>query len=231
MNVPVVENVLKLNDQIAAVNRQKLHEAGVMTLDLIGGPGCGKTTLLEATLRELADHVNLGVLVGDLATSRDGNRMKQWSDQVVQINTGRGCHLDANQVQQGMEHLDLEALDILIIENVGNMICPVGFDLGQDLKIAMFSVTDGDDKPAKHPPLTCTADAIILNKCDLTPHVNFEFENFLTDVRAANHEAPILRVSASQGDVEAWTNWLTSHWEHFQVNTLGRKSDHVVLEA
>ncbi len=208
MKVPIVENVLKLNDEVAALNRQTLAAAGVFTVDLIGAPGCGKTALLEATLEKLKGDKRLGVLVGDLTTARDAERMARHCDQVVQINTGKGCHLDANQVRQGMAQLDLDGLDILIIENVGNLICPVGFDLGQNLKVGMFSVTEGDDKAAKHPYLVQAASLILLNKMDLIDHVPYHMDVFEADVRQLNADAPIIKLSVARNDITAWTDWL-----------------------
>lgn len=208
MDVPVIENVLKLNDQIAARNRERLDRAHVRAIDLIGAPGCGKTALLESTLASLGKELTLGVLVGDLATTRDAERMMRHSDQVVQINTGRGCHLDANQVQQGMDRLDLDAMDLLIIENVGNLICPVGFDLGQHAKVGMFSVTEGDDKPAKHPHLVHAAELILLNKMDLLPHMTFDLDRFDTDVQSLNAGVKVLKLAATRADDDGLAAWL-----------------------
>lgn len=208
MKVPVVENVLKLNDEVARGNRQTLQDAGLFALNLIGAPGCGKTALLEATLQRLRDEFRVGVLVGDLTTSRDGERLAQWTEHVVQINTGRGCHLDANQVRQGMAQLDLAQLDLLIIENVGNLICPVGFDLGQDVKVGLFSVTEGDDKAAKHPYLVREASLLLLNKLDLLPYVRFDRERFLQDVRQLNSDAPLLEISVTRDQIDGWIDWL-----------------------
>lgn len=208
MKVPVVENVLKLNDEVARGNRQTLQDAGLFTLNLIGAPGCGKTALLEATLQRLRDEFRVGVLVGDLTTSRDGERLAQWTDHVVQINTGRGCHLDANQVRQGMVQLDLAQLDLLIIENVGNLICPVGFDLGQDVKVGLFSVTEGDDKAAKHPYLVREASLLLLNKLDLLPYVRFDRERFVQDIRQLNADAPLLEISVMRDQIDGWIDWL-----------------------
>src|SRR5512133_492639 len=147
--VTIVENVLRVNDELAAMIRRDLSARRIYTVNLIGAPGCGKTALLERTLKELTGQLRLAVLVGDLTTARDAQRMAGFCDQVVQINTGKGCHLEANHVHQALSRIELGRVDILFIENVGNLICPVGFDLGQDVKVGMFSVTEGDDKPAK----------------------------------------------------------------------------------
>lgn len=207
--VAIVENVLRVNDELAGMIRQKLHGAGVFTVNLIGAPGCGKTALLERTLRELAGEVKLAVMVGDLATARDANRMAPWCDQVVQINTGKGCHLEANHVHQALARIDLSRVQLLFIENVGNLICPVGFDLGQDVKVGMFSVTEGDDKPAKHPYIVAESSAMILNKTDLLPYVPFKMEIFHEDVRRLNARVPLFELSVLKGDgFGLWLDWL-----------------------
>lgn len=208
MDIPVIENVLKLNDEIAQLNRQALRAANIFTLDLMGAPGCGKTALLEATLRRLKGERNIGVIVGDLTTARDAQRIGRWCEQVVQINTGKGCHLDANQVRQGLSRLDLTCLDILVIENVGNLICPVGFDLGQNIKVGMFSISEGDDKAAKHPYLVREASVLILNKMDLLPHVPFNLDTFREDIRQLNTEAELLEISVVQENLDPWIDWL-----------------------
>jgi hydrogenase nickel incorporation protein HypB len=208
MRIPVVENVLKLNDEIAAMNRRLLREAGVFTLDLIGAPGCGKTALLEATLASLKDALRVGVVVGDLATTRDAQRLGRHCPQVVQINTGRGCHLDANQVRQALQQINIESLDVLVIENVGNLICPVGFDLGQDVKVGMFSVSEGDDKAAKHPHLVQEADLLLLNKIDLLSVVPFDLPRFHEDVRRLNRTVPIFELSVTKQRIDPWLQWL-----------------------
>ena len=176
MQVQVVENVLKMNDEVAAMNRRTLHDAGIVSVDLIGAPGCGKTALLEATLKRLAGELRMAVIVGDMATQRDADRMAKFCDQVVQINTGKGCHLEAHHVRQAIGRLDLAKIDLLFIENVGNLICPVGFDLGQDAKVGVFSVSGGDDKAAKHPFIIVESSVLLLTKTDLLPHIPFDMQ-------------------------------------------------------
>ena len=210
-HIPIVENVLKLNDEVAGQNRRMLAEHGVFCIDLIGAPGCGKTALLEATLRELNESMNAGVIVGDLTTTRDAERLGNYSDQVVQINTGRGCHLEAHQVQQAFDQLDLAGLDLLVIENVGNLICPVGFDLGQHLKVGMFSVSEGDDKPAKHPYLVHASSLVLLNKMDLLPFMDFDMTVFESDVKRLNADADVMRVSVKDNQLKGWLDWLGQH--------------------
>jgi len=207
--VPLVERVLEANDEIAADNRAELERRGIFSVDLIGAPGSGKTALLEATLRALQGRRRPAVLVGDLATRRDGDRLARWCDQVVQISTGQGCHLEANQVRDALGQIDLDAVDLLFIENVGNLICPVGFDLGQATKVGLFSLTEGDDKAAKHPYLVEAADLLLLNKIDLLPYLSFDRSSFEADVRLLNPRVPIMDVSATTGEgLDAWIAWL-----------------------
>jgi hydrogenase nickel incorporation protein HypB len=207
--IPLVERVLEANDEIAARNRAELDRRGIFSVDLIGAPGSGKTALLESTLRTLQGRRRPAVLVGDLATRRDGDRLARWCDQVVQISTGQGCHLEANQVRDALEQIDLDRVDLLFIENVGNLICPVGFDLGQAAKVGLFSLTEGDDKAAKHPYLVQAADLLLLNKIDLLPHLSFDRAGFEADVRLLNPRVPVLDVSATTGQgLDAWMAWL-----------------------
>jgi hydrogenase nickel incorporation protein HypB len=208
MNIHVVESVLKLNDDVAGHNREVLRDAGVFTLDLIGGPGCGKTLLVERTLAALGRTMNVGVIVGDLTTARDAERIAAWCPQVVQINTGKGCHLEAHQVRQALGRMDLASLDLLIIENVGNLVCPVGFDLGQDAKVGMFATTEGPDKPAKYPQLVCAADIILLNKMDLMPYLSFDLAQWRQDVARLNAQVKVVECAAAKDDLGPWLEWL-----------------------
>jgi hydrogenase nickel incorporation protein HypB len=217
MKVAVVENVLKLNDELAALNRQVLKEAGVFTIDLIGAPGCGKTALLETTICKLQPEIRCAVIVGDLATQRDADRMARFCDQVVQVNTGNGCHLEAHHVRQALAKLDLSCIDLLFIENVGNLICPVGFDLGQDAKVGVFSICGGDDKPAKHPYLVHESALLLLTKIDLLPYVTFDLTHFRRDVRELNSEVELMELSATAGtDLDLWVRWLQQNLHHPQ---------------
>jgi hydrogenase nickel incorporation protein HypB len=210
MDIQVVENVLKLNDELASLNRQTLHNAGLVSIDVMGAPGCGKTALIQATIPRLTG-TRAGVIVGDLATQRDAQRLAQVTPHVVQINTGKTCHLEAHHVRQAIGRLDLAQLDLLFIENVGNLICPVGFDLGQDAKVGVFAVTDGDDKAAKHPYIVTESDVLILSKIDLLSHVPFDIELFRDDVKRLNPRVSLLEVSATTGQgFDAWVNWLLS---------------------
>ena len=207
--IPLVERVLEANDQLAETVRADLERRGIFAVDIIGAPGSGKTALLEATLRALKGRRHPAVLVGDLATRRDGDRLARWCDQVVQISTGQGCHLEAGQVRDALAQVDLSVVDLLLIENVGNLICPVGFDLGQAAKVGVFAVTDGDDKAAKHPYLVQAADVLLLNKIDLLPYVPFDRSIFEADVRLLNPMVPILDVSSTTGaGLDAWLDWL-----------------------
>lgn len=211
MEVQVIENVLKMNDEIAALNRRALNEAGVFTVDLIGAPGSGKTTLLEATVDRLRD-LHIGIICGDPYTQRDADRIARHNTRVVQINTGKGCHLQANHVYQALQKLDLHRIDLLFIENVGNLICPVGFDLGQDVKVGIFAVSDGDDKPSKHPYLVTESRLMILAKIDLLPYVPFDLDLFRADVCRLNATAPLLEMSVLTGKgLGDWTRWIESN--------------------
>ncbi len=212
MQVQIVENVLKLNDEVAAMNRSRLHRAGIFCVNLMGAPGCGKTALIEATLQRLSPALHIGVIVGDLTTQRDADRMARFTDHVVQINTGKGCHLEAHHIMQGMSRIDVERLDLLFIENVGNLICPIGFDLGQDVKVGMFCTAGGDDKAAKHPYIVCESALLLLNKTDLLSHVPFNLSLFRDDIHRLNPAIELMELSAMTGDgMDAWINWLRQH--------------------
>ncbi len=221
MKVQVIENVLKINDEIAALNRERLRRAGVLALDLIGAPGCGKTSLIESTLRKIGGQHRIGVIVGDLTTQRDADRMAKYSEQVVQINTGKGCHLEAQHVRQALARMEVSRLDILFIENVGNLICPVGFDLGQDAKVGIFGVCGGDDKAAKHPYIVTEAALLVLNKIDLLGICPFDKDLFRRDIKKLNPTVPVVEVSTLRDDgLDPWCEWLGKQRAAKQVNEL-----------
>ncbi len=207
MEIPVVRNVLEANDKLAMVVHERVR--GILTLNLISSPGAGKTSLLERTLTDLASELRMAVIEGDLQTDNDARRVAATGCQAVQIDTDGGCHLDSNMVLKAMEHLDMSNLDILFIENVGNLVCPTEFDLGEDAKIGILSVTEGDDKPEKYPLLFNLSKAMILNKVDLLPYVRFDVERASQFARRLNKDLPIFQVSATSGEgMDAWYDWL-----------------------
>ena len=202
--------ILAKNDALAARNRAWLLERGILALNLMSAPGAGKTTLLERTVRDLNGDKTLFVLEGDQATANDGERIRAAGAAVVQINTGTGCHLDADMVARGLEALDPSRGGVVIIENVGNLVCPALFDLGEHCKIVVFAVTEGEDKPLKYPHMFRAADLVLLNKVDLLPYVDFDVERAIANVLAVNPDVEVLRISARTGDgLGAWYAWLS----------------------
>lgn len=206
--IPLVENVPRANDEIAARNRADLDAIGVRAVNLMGAAGCGKTSWLMRTLEALPD-LEVGIIAADPSTTRDAERLAEHTPHVTQINTGPGCHLEAHQVRHGMENLQLDALDLLFVENVGDLVCPGCWDLGEHRRVVMFSVAEGDDQPAKHPSLLEAADFLLLAKTDLAAHVPFDVRRFHADLQAIRAELPVLEVSATSGTgLERWVAWL-----------------------
>jgi hydrogenase nickel incorporation protein HypB len=202
-------DVLAKNTRLAAANRAWFARRHLLVLNLVSSPGAGKTTLLERTLRHLAAAWPWAVIEGDQETDHDARRIAACGAPVVQINTGTMCHLDAAMVADACRRLDPAAGTVVMIENVGNLVCPALFDLGEAARVVVASVTDGDDKPAKYPYMFETADLVLLNKWDLLPHVPFAVERFEAVLHEVNPHAPILRVSAARGDgLQAWSRWL-----------------------
>lgn len=209
MKINVVRNVLAANDAVAGENRRRMEQANVFAVNITSAPGSGKTSLLEKTIAALLPDFPAGVIVGDLQTTRDAERLAGPAAEVTQINTEGGCHLSAVQVQRALEGLALEGLDFLFIENVGNMVCPSGFDLGEHARVAMLSVPEGDDKVAKYPTLFQPADVIILNKTDLIGVLDYDFSRVTEDLSRINTRAPFLRMSAKTGEgLDEWIGWL-----------------------
>ncbi|TLM66315.1 MAG: hydrogenase nickel incorporation protein HypB [Deltaproteobacteria bacterium] len=209
--VRVEEDLLAKNDRLAAGNRTRFTRAGLFVLNLVSSPGSGKTTLLERTLRDLGPQLRFAVLEGDQQTSFDADRIAATGVPVRQINTGAGCHLDAHMVAHGVEAFDLPATDILMIENVGNLVCPAGFDLGEDHKVALLSVTEGEDKPLKYPQMFEAASLMIINKLDLLPYLDFDVERCKDFARRVNPRIAILELSCRSGaGLAAWYDWLAA---------------------
>ena len=211
-HVKVLEDVLDANGTIAAANRSDFDRAGVTVINLMSAPGAGKTTLLERTLRGLGD-VRAGVVEGDVQSSLDADRIAHLHVPVVQINTdpsfGGECHLDANMVRSALTSLTLEELDLLVIENVGNLVCPAEFRVGEDHRVMVSSVTEGEDKPLKYPLMFRACDLVIVNKIDLLPHLDFDLERFLHNVDSVHPGVETLLVSARTGEgVDALRDWL-----------------------
>lgn len=202
-------DILGKNNAYADRNRARLSGNGILALNLVSSPGSGKTTLLVETLKKLMGTVPVSVVEGDQQTSSDADRIRATGAPAVQINTGKGCHLDAHMVGHALDKLPLEEGGIVFIENVGNLVCPAGFDLGEAARVVILSVTEGDDKPLKYPDIFANADLMILNKSDLLPHVDFSVEVAIGHARRVNRKIQVLQMSACSGDgLENWLYWL-----------------------
>ncbi len=209
MKIEVVENVLKYNKDQAEKNRDLFKRKNILVLNLLSSPGAGKTSLIIETIKKLKSKKTIGVIEGDISSTYDAEKIKKYTDDVVQINTGGSCHLNATMLSQALEKMDLDKLDIIIIENVGNLICPVGFDLGEDYKIVMSSVNEGDDKPVKYPPVFIKSDLILLNKMDLLEISDFKLDFFQDKVAELNPTGSIIRFSCKTGKgLREWTDWI-----------------------
>ena len=207
--LPVVEKILSANDLIAVENRKLLDQHGILAVNVMASPGAGKTSLILRTLEALRGHLRMGVIEGDVAGHVDADKVAATGTPVVQINTGGGCHLDAPQVQSALAQLPLDQIDLLLIENVGNLVCPTGFALGEHVKMMIANVPEGHDKPIKYPGMFTVVDALVLNKIDLLPYIDFDLDAFRTAFRALNATAPLFEVSCKTGEgIEAWVEWL-----------------------
>ncbi|GFN23363.1 hydrogenase nickel incorporation protein HypB [Thermanaeromonas sp. C210] len=203
----MAQKILQANQDIAGQNRKRLSP--ILTVNLIGSPGAGKTALLERTIASLKREFSVGVIEGDIYTTLDAERIAGQGVQVVQINTEGACHLDASMVYRALQEIDLSALDLIFIENVGNLVCPAEFDLGEDYKVALLSVTEGSDKPAKYPLVFREAQAVVVTKADLLPHTNFDLQAVEEEIKEANPAVKIFVTSAQTGEgLEAWCLWL-----------------------
>jgi len=209
MEIRIMKNILDRNQNKADEVRNLLREKGVKMVNIISSPGAGKTTLLERTCEALRGKFSIGIIEGDVTTDRDAQRLKKYDIPIVVINTGGGCHLDSHSISKALGAFDLDRLDVLFVENVGNLICPSSFDLGEAFKLAVVSTAEGDDKPAKYPLLFSEARAVILNKTDLIPYTDFNIGAFIKDLSAINPRVPLFRISATKGDgLPGWFEWL-----------------------
>jgi hydrogenase nickel incorporation protein HypB len=209
MKVKVLKNILDANLQTAQKNQHLLESHGILAVNIMASPGAGKTSLILKTIEGLGKEVKVGVIEGDIASTVDADRISQAGVAVVQINTGGGCHLDANMVANALENMDLSEMDLLFIENVGNLVCPAGFKLGEQKRVVLASIPEGDDKPHKYPIMFSEAEAIVINKTDLLPYLEFDLEAFKSTVGGLNHDAAIFEVSAKTGHgFDAWLAWL-----------------------
>ena len=206
--IEIETGILSKNDRFAAANRQVLQQRGVFTVNLVSSPGSGKTTLLCKTIAALGDRP-LAVIEGDQQTANDAERIRATGASAVQVNTGKGCHLDAHMVGHAMEQLEIAPGSILFIENVGNLVCPAGFDLGEDCKVAILSVTEGEDKPLKYPDMFTASELALLNKVDLAPYCDVDLDLYEANLRRVNPGIDIIRISARTGEgMQDWIDWL-----------------------
>jgi len=205
--ITIQQSVMAEDEKFAASIRDRNARMGLLMVNIIGSPGSGKTTLLEKTALQAG--LSMAVIEGDLATDRDAERMARIGVPVVQINTRGGCHLEANVIEKAMESLPLDTLDVLFVENVGNLVCPAEFDLGEDFKVAVLSAPEGADKPLKYPYLFTSARVVLLTKIDLLPHLSFDMEMFTTDVKKLNPEAALFHLDSLSGDgVGSWLEFI-----------------------
>lgn len=209
MKVSIVEGILSANDELAAQNRQLLDQHGICVMNMMASPGSGKTSLILRTIDALHGRLRIGVIEGDIASSVDADRVATKSVPVVQINTGGQCHLDAPMTQRALGKLPLAELDLIIIENVGNLICPVDFKLGEDVNVMIASVPEGDDKPYKYPGIFVAVDAVVINKVDLLPYLHFDVAAFRKLVTGMNPDVAIFEISCETGQgIEKWAEWI-----------------------
>jgi hydrogenase nickel incorporation protein HypB len=214
-----MEGILDANDALAQANRAQFDQAGTYVVNMMSSPGAGKTTVLERTLEAFAGRLRIGVLEGDVQTSLDADRLARFGIPAVQINTGSewggGCHLDANMVRCGLPSLPLTEIDLLFIENVGNLVCPAGFRLGEDVRVMVASVTEGEEKPLKYPFMFRSSDLVLVNKIDLMTHLDFDLELFLRNLEAVHPNVERILMSARTGEgMEEWYSWLKARCRH-----------------
>jgi len=211
MKIPIVENILSANDRLAEENARLLAVKDILAVNVMASPGAGKTSLIVHTIEALRHRARIGVIEGDVASRVDADTIEALGVPVVQINTGGTCHLDANMVHGSLDQLPLAELDLLLIENVGNLICPTDFALGERIKVMISSIPEGDDKPYKYPAMFAAVQGIVINKIDLLPYVEFDLESFRKLVTGLNSGVQVFEVSCKTGEgIPAWADWLAS---------------------
>lgn len=209
IKVPVVRNILEVNERLAATNRRRFDDAGILALNLMSSPGAGKTSLLERTIEALSGRYGLAVIEGDIQSSCDAERIHGKGAQAVQINTDGACHLDGNMIQTALDALALDGVDLLVVENVGNLVCPAEFNLGEHYKVMILSVAEGDDKPLKYPLMFRQSAVLLINKIDLLPYVDCDVAKIRERARQLNPDQEVFEVSCRTGEgLEAWFAWL-----------------------
>jgi hydrogenase nickel incorporation protein HypB len=212
MKVSLNQKILSRNEECARKNRAFFKDNNVLCLNVISSPGSGKTTTISRTIRDLKDKLTIGVIEGDIKTDTDAQKIRAAGAEAVQIETQGACHLSAEQVYNALKALDAEKKDIIIIENVGNLVCPSAFDLGESARVILLSVPEGDDKPVKYPGTFAEADVVLINKIDLMGYIDFNLERVLADIRVVNPDAPAFQVSATTGEgMEQWYEWLSGN--------------------
>ena len=209
MKISVVRNILEANDRIAQQNRDLFTENGLLVINLMSSPGAGKTSLLEKTIDALKDDVGIGIIEGDIQSTQDAERIARKGVPAVQINTGGECHLDGNMIRDAFKEFDFEKMDLLIVENVGNLVCPAEFDIGEDARAVVLSVTEGEDKPAKYPLMFRECEVALLNKVDLLPYLDYDKDKAIDYIHQVHPDMPIFEISAkTEEGFEPWLEWL-----------------------
>ncbi|MBI5583746.1 MAG: hydrogenase nickel incorporation protein HypB [Deltaproteobacteria bacterium] len=225
MKVPVVRNVLEANEQLARENKDRFREKGLLVLNLMSSPGAGKTTLLERTVDALKDKIRIGVIEGDIQSTYDAEKIAQHGVPAVQINTDGACHLDSRMIQAAARELDLNNLDLLVVENVGNLVCPAEFDVGEDYKVMILSVTEGDDKPLKYPLMFSKSSVLLINKVDLLPYINTSVGKIRQVALDINPQIEIFEVSCqNRTGLEPWFEWILNRVPHYKGAEHGAQS-------
>jgi hydrogenase nickel incorporation protein HypB len=217
--VQVIENILNANDHLAAENRRRLDQAGVFSLNFMASPGAGKTSLIETTLKSIVNRIRVGVIDGDIATSLDADRAAAAGAIAVQINTGGECHLDAVMLQNALNGMNLQNIDLLVVENVGNLVCPISFQLGTHKNVLIASIPEGDDKPYKYPVMYRGVDVLVINKIDLLPYIDFDMDFFKHGVEALNPSLLTFTISCRTGEgIGTWIDWLMRELNTYKLS-------------